>query len=146
MVLVTKNKKKLICWTKILIICSNNQCCRSGMFILDPTFFDPRSRIRSFFHSGSASKNLSILTPKNWFLSSWKYDPGCSSLIQDPDPDFLPIPDPRSRGLKGTGSRIRIRNTANNAAHLFFVKEFQGHGDDPNSPNNGPIQKNFTKP
>ncbi len=24
-----------------------------------------------------------------------------------PDPDFLPIPDPGSRGQKGTGSRIR---------------------------------------
>ncbi len=23
-----------------------------------------------------------------------------------PDPDFLPIPDPRYRGQKGTGSRI----------------------------------------
>ncbi len=28
-------------------------------------------------------------------------------FILDPDPDFLPIPDPRSRGRKGTGSRIR---------------------------------------
>ncbi len=26
-------------------------------------------------------------------------------------PDYLPIPDPGSRGQKGTGSRIRIRNT-----------------------------------
>jgi hypothetical protein len=25
--------------------------------------------------------------------------------------DFLPIPDPGPRGQKGTGSRIRIRNT-----------------------------------
>ncbi len=33
-------------------------------------------------------------------------------FIPDPDPDFLPIPDPGSRGQKGTGSRIRIRNTA----------------------------------
>ncbi len=32
-------------------------------------------------------------------------------FIPDPDPDFLPIPDPVSRGQKGTGSRIRIRNT-----------------------------------
>ncbi len=31
----------------------------------------------------------------------------------DPDPDFLPIPDPGSRGQKGTGSRIR--NTVRNA-------------------------------
>ncbi len=28
-----------------------------------------------------------------------------------PRSDFLPIPDPGSRGQKGTGSRIRIRNT-----------------------------------
>jgi hypothetical protein len=37
-------------------------------------------------------------------LSSKKYGFG----IQDPD---KPIPDPGSRGQKGTGSRIRIRNT-----------------------------------
>jgi hypothetical protein len=28
-------------------------------------------------------------------------------FIPDPDADFLPIPDPVSRGQKGTGSRIR---------------------------------------
>ncbi len=72
------------------------QCCGSGMFIPDPTFFHPGS-----------SKNLSILTPKKakiWFLSSKKYDPGCLSRIPDPDAEFLPsriqgskrhpIPDP----------------------------------------------------
>jgi hypothetical protein len=31
--------------------------------------------------------------------------------IPDPDLDFLPIPEPGSRGQKGTGSRIRIRIT-----------------------------------
>jgi hypothetical protein len=36
-------------------------------------------------------------------------------FIPDPGPNFLPIPDPCSRGQKGTGSRIRIRNTARNA-------------------------------
>jgi len=61
----------------------------------------PGSRIRI--------KNLSILTPKKWFLSSRKYDQGCSSRIPDPDADFLPIPDPKSRGHKR--HRIRIRNT-----------------------------------
>ncbi len=62
----------------------------------------------TFFHPGSSSKNLSILTPKKpkqWFLSPKKYDPGCSSP-PDPDADFLPIPDPGSRGQKGTRSRI----------------------------------------
>ncbi len=77
--------------------------------IPDPTFFYPGSRIRtvSIPDPGSSSKNLSILTPKKakkWFLSSKKYDPGCSSRIPDPDADFLPsriqgskrypIPDP----------------------------------------------------
>jgi hypothetical protein len=37
-------------------------------------------------------------------------------VILDPDPDFLPISEPGSRGQKGTGSRIRIRNNA------FFFK------------------------
>jgi hypothetical protein len=32
--------------------------------------------------------------------------------ISDPDLDFLTIPDPGSRGQKGTGSGIRIRNIA----------------------------------
>ena len=81
--------------------------------IPDPTFFHPGSRIRtvSIPDPGSASKNLSILTPKKtkkWFLSSRKYDPGCSSRIPDPDADFYPsrIPDPGYRGQKGTGSWI----------------------------------------
>jgi hypothetical protein len=86
--------------------------------ISDPTFSHPGSRIRtvSIPDPGSSSKILSILTQKKakkGFLSSKKYDPGCSSRIPDPDADFLPsrIPDPGSRGQKGTESRIRIRNT-----------------------------------
>ncbi len=39
----------------------------------------------------------------------WVWDPG--SEIWDPE---KPIPDPGSRGQKGTGSRIRIRNTGHN--------------------------------
>ncbi len=46
-----------------------------------------------------------------WFLSSRKYDPGCSSRIRIPD--FLPIPDP---GVKkapdpGSGSATLDRTT-----------------------------------
>jgi hypothetical protein len=33
-------------------------------------------------------------------------------FIPDLDPDFLSIADSGSRGQKGTGFRIRIRNTA----------------------------------
>jgi hypothetical protein len=94
------------------------QCCGSGMFIPNPrsrirlfSIPDPESNLSPFriLDPGSASKNLSILTPKKtkkWFLSSRKYDPSCSSRIPDPHADFLPIPDPRCRGQKGTGSRI----------------------------------------
>jgi hypothetical protein len=54
----------------------------------------------NFFHPGSALKNLSILSPKKWFLSSRKYDGlGCSFRVRIPDPDFLPIPD--QGGSKG---------------------------------------------
>jgi hypothetical protein len=89
------------------------QCCGSGMFIADPgtEFFHPESRIRdpNFFHPGSwiRLKELKYFNPKKWFLSTQKYDPGFSSRIRIPDPDFLPIPNPGSRGQKGTGSRIQ---------------------------------------
>ncbi len=58
----------------------------------------------NFFYSGSGSKNLSTLTQKKW-LSSRKYDPACSSWIQDqiririfylsriPDPGVKKAPD-----------------------------------------------------
>jgi hypothetical protein len=64
------------------------------MFIRDPGsefFFHPGSQIRTvpIPDSGSASKNLSILTPKN--------DPGCSSLIRTLNfyPSRIPDPDPQ---------------------------------------------------
>ena len=46
---------------------------------------DPGSRVKKIPGSGSASKNLSILTQKmflSWVVSSGKYDPGCSSRIR----------------------------------------------------------------
>jgi len=42
--------------------------------IPDPNFFYPGSRIRI--------KEFKYFNPKNWFLSSRKYDPGCSSWIK----------------------------------------------------------------
>jgi hypothetical protein len=74
-------------------------------WIPDPNCLHPRSRI--------LVKEFKYFNPKKakkWFLSSKKYDPGCSSQIPDPDADS-PIPDPGSRGQKGTQSQIRIRNT-----------------------------------
>jgi hypothetical protein len=60
-----------------------------------PTFFIP--------DPGSASKNFN---PKKWFLSSRKYD-----RIVHPVSGSRLFTHPGSRGQKGTGSRIRIRNT-----------------------------------
>jgi hypothetical protein len=82
----------------------------------------PGSRIRLFsipdpncLHPGTRIliNEIKYFNPnktKKLFLSSKKYDLGCSSRISDPDADFLPIPDPGSRGQKGI--RSRIRNTA----------------------------------
>jgi hypothetical protein len=77
-------------------------------------FFPSRIRTVSIQDPGSASKNLSILTQKKWFLSSRKYDPGCSSRIPDPDADFYPsrIQGSKRHRIPDPGSRIRIRNTA----------------------------------
>jgi hypothetical protein len=85
------------------------------MFIPDPgsEFFPSRIPDPNCLHPGSRIlKEFKYFNPqkskKKWFLSSKKYDPGCSSRIPDPDADFLTsrIPDPGSRGQKGTQSRI----------------------------------------
>jgi hypothetical protein len=86
-----------------------------------PNFFHPGSRVKKISGSGSASKNLSILTQN---IVAKLSEIRCLSRIRIPDSDldFYPsrIPDPGSggqkgtgsRGQKGTGSRIRIRITA----------------------------------
>jgi hypothetical protein len=88
------------------------------MFIPDPgsDFFPSRIPEPNCLHPGSRIlikefKYFNPKKPKKWFLSSKKYDPGCSSRIRMLT--FYPsrIPDPGSRGQKGTRSRIRIRNT-----------------------------------
>ncbi len=80
------------------------QYCGSGMFIPDTEFFSiPDS---NFSHLGSASKNISNLTPKKLFLSSPKYDPGCSCRILIFYPPRIPgskrhlIPNPGSGTLE----------------------------------------------
>jgi hypothetical protein len=49
------------------------------------------------------------------FLSSRKYDPGCSFWIriQDPGPDFLPIPDPGVKKVPDPGSATREKRGVN---------------------------------
>jgi hypothetical protein len=66
----------------------------SDISIPDPIFFHPGSRIRII--------EFKYFNPKKWFLSSRKYDPGCSSRI--PDPDFLSIPDPGVKKAPDPGS------------------------------------------
>ncbi len=63
------------------------------MLIRDPNFFLPES----------TSKNLPVFKPKKWFLSSRKYDPGCSSRIR------IPIFYPSGSRIQGS-KRLRIRN------------------------------------
>ncbi len=65
---------------------------------------------------GSASKNLSILTPKNCFLSSQNYDPRCSSRIRIlilypsriPDPGDKKAPDPDPQHWMGASNKLAI--------------------------------------
>jgi hypothetical protein len=97
------------------IICSLAQCCGSGMFVPDPgsDFFLSRIPDPNCLHPGSRIliKEFNYFNPKKakkWFLSSKKYDPGCSSRIPDPHVTFShpgsriqgskrhPIPDPGS--------------------------------------------------
>jgi hypothetical protein len=51
-------------------------------------------------------------------LKIWSWDPGSGK-------NPFQIPDPGSRGQKGTGSRIRIRNTAKK--NIFFLKLAHRH-------------------
>jgi hypothetical protein len=73
------------------------QCCESEFFpswIPDPNFLHPGYRIRI--------KQFKYFNTIKWFISSRK----SGLFIPNPDPDFLPIPDPGSRGQKApyTGS------------------------------------------
>ncbi len=70
--------------------------------IPDPTFFYPSSELSP---SRIRIEEFKYFNPKNWFLSSRKYDPGCSSRIRmltfypsrirDPGPGVKKAPDPQ---------------------------------------------------
>jgi hypothetical protein len=80
------------------------QCCVSGMFIPDPNFSvsNPGSE---FFSSRIHIKEFKYCNSKNGFKALGNMirvvHPGYRIRILDPDPDFLPIPDPGCRGQKG---------------------------------------------
>jgi hypothetical protein len=95
--------------------------------IPDPTFFHPGSRIRtvSIPDPGSSFKSLSILTaknPKKWFLSSQKYDPGCSSWIPDPGSGCWLFSHPGSR-IQGS-KRHPIPDPGSGSATLAFAYRY----------------------
>ncbi len=76
------------CWQWIYSVADAGSRIRI-FSIPDSNFFHPGSRIRTFSipSLGSASKNFfKYFNPKQWFLSSRKYDPGCSSRHRIPDP------------------------------------------------------------
>jgi hypothetical protein len=87
--------------------------------IPDPTFFHPGSWIPdpNCLHPGSRIriKEFKYFNPKKWFLSSRKYDPGCSSRIRMltfypsriPDPGVKKAPDPGSAILQESPVKIR---------------------------------------
>ncbi len=64
---------------------------------------DPGSRVKKIPGSASASQKISILTQK---IVSKRSEIWSVMFIPDPDPVFLHIPDPVSRGQKGTESRL----------------------------------------
>ncbi len=96
-----KKIKKYLDFNCLVTSCiCNKQCGGSGINIRIRLFSIPDPNC---LHPVSSSKNLSILTPKakKWFLSSKKYDPGCSSRIR-----IMTFSHPGSKGQKSTQSRI----------------------------------------
>jgi hypothetical protein len=97
-----------------------NQCCGSGMFftIPDSTFFHPGSE---FSQSRIRIKEFKYSNSKKWFLSSRKYDPGCSSRIR-----ILTFSHP--------GSRIRIRNIVFNWRYIYLTRPILFNVSNPEIP------------
>ncbi len=77
------------------------QCCGSGMFIPDPNFFHPGSRIRI--------KEFRYFNQKNCFLAL-----GNMIRVVHSGSGLWFFTHPGSRGQKGTGSRIRDTETVSN--------------------------------
>jgi hypothetical protein len=64
------------------------------------------------FHLAPQKYGFGSRDPRSGIRKKPIPDPGSRMFILYPGSWFLPILDPGSRGQKGTGSRIRIRNTA----------------------------------
>ncbi len=70
-----------------------------------------------------------LFNPKKLFLSSRKYDRGCSSQIRIPDPDFdiLPIPDPGFKRAPDPGSGSAILVKRNKHCHKLWRVFLSAH-------------------
>ncbi len=102
--------ESLVVFSKLLV--KFFQCCGSGMFIPDPNFFLPGSA------SNSLTQKFGLWTLGNMIRVVHTGSGSCF------------FTHPGSRGQKGNGSRIRIRNTAffNNLrceAVMLFYKSGQ---------------------
>jgi hypothetical protein len=80
--------------------------------------------------SGSATKNLSILTQK-LLASSWKYDPGCLFRIIDPESGCISCPRVKKATEPGSGSAALQRKREWKAhlqpgVHLDLLAELRG--------------------
>ncbi len=67
------------------LILTDYQCCGSRMFIPNPNFSQAWIPDPDFFHPGSRiriKEFFQYFNPKKLFLSSQKYDSGCSSQIR----------------------------------------------------------------
>jgi hypothetical protein len=95
------------------------------MFIPDPTFSHPGSELSP---SRILIKEFKYFNPKKTkkrFLSSKKYDPGCSSRIPDPDADFLPIPDPGVKKAPDPGSATLVKVSSTSSKLFWGIYRFR---------------------
>ncbi len=109
----SKNSNKREGWTKIC--CHTFLCSHKFHKIVNNLIFEMlKKKMWANFQRTIKLFTQKIVTHyalKNMGLGSWIRDP--RSRIRDAESGIRkkPIPDPGSRGQKGTGPRIRIRNT-----------------------------------
>ncbi len=104
-------------WASILNSIVADPGCFPGSWLPDPgsDLFQPRIQGWHDPGSGSASKNLNIFNPKNWYQfrknSTRDVHPGSGSWIWIFFSSRIRIPEISDPEIKSTGSQIRIRNT-----------------------------------
>jgi len=102
------------------------QCCGSGMFIPDPNFFHPGSGVKKRFRIPDPHQRISVFFTQKMFLSSRKYDPGCSSRIRTlifyPSPKGHRIPDPEHRGDDNACLSRLMKTMLLSESDFHFVK------------------------